>query len=561
MTQTISCQGLPTNASWNITDQIIQNRNGIGRIPNNQGTYDLIPSTTECRFKCDYGYSRYGTSCKIDVQPIQCQGLPTNASWNTVSQINQTRNGTIRTPSNIGTYNSTSSTTECRFKCQTNYTRDQTSNSCIPTTVDAACQGLPTNASWNTVAQVETTRNGTTRTPSNIGTYNLTPSTTECRFKCQTNYTRDGTSNTCKATIQTGQCQGLPTNASWNTVSQINQTRNGTIRTPSNIGIYNTNSSTTECRFKCNSGFNWDPNTNSCGAPSSQPVACQGLPTNAIWNTTPQITSTRNGTTRTPSNIGTYNLTPSTTECRFKCQTNYTRDGNSNSCVPNTQTGQCQGLPTNGIRNTVSRIIQTRNGASWQPSTNGTQINRPSTTECRFKCNTGYTGIGCNTPGSKTALCGPKPINGSFTDPICLYYDPGGDTCVITQTRLGTSYTGSWAPTTGSYYHTTPLTNSCRFNCKAGYVRDGNSCIPNYKIVNCTSKPANSMWNGIPIFNGSNPYIYQTRTGGSGGYYTPSNVSFYSSTAISRNLGCPFKCNPGYIRNQNSCISNSTPSG
>lgn len=59
-----------------------------------------------------------------------CTGLPENAQWNTASEITQTFNGSTWTPSEVGTYNETSSTSECRFKCQDGFTWNSSTYTC-----------------------------------------------------------------------------------------------------------------------------------------------------------------------------------------------------------------------------------------------------------------------------------------------------------------------------------------------------------------------------------------------------------------------------------------------
>ncbi len=62
-------------------------------------------------------------------------------------------------------------------------------------------------------------------------------------------------------------CSWLIANAKWNSVAEIAQLWNGTTGTPSQIGIYNTTPSATECRFICNTWYNW--NGSACIAVSS----------------------------------------------------------------------------------------------------------------------------------------------------------------------------------------------------------------------------------------------------------------------------------------------------
>jgi hypothetical protein len=61
-------------------------------------------------------------------------------------------------------------------------------------------------------------------------------------------------------------------------------------------------------------------------------VSCTGKPDNAIWNTATSITQIGNGSNWTPSNVGIYNITASTTECRFTCPGGTLWNGTN--CIP-----------------------------------------------------------------------------------------------------------------------------------------------------------------------------------------------------------------------------------
>ncbi len=121
-TRTATCSGLPANAEWNTTSNITQTWDGEKWIPESTaGVYNEAASTTECRFKCKTNYTWTNSVCKADSKVSNCTGLPENAMWNTVSTISQTWNGEDWQPSTAGIYNTTASTTECRFKCEENY--------------------------------------------------------------------------------------------------------------------------------------------------------------------------------------------------------------------------------------------------------------------------------------------------------------------------------------------------------------------------------------------------------------------------------------------------------
>ena len=136
--------------------------------------------------------------------------------------------------------------------CKENYSGDD----CVPDSREKECGDLPANAEWNSVSSINQTWNGTEWLPSNSGTFNETPSTSECRFKCKENY--DWTGSACKADSRTANCTGLPANAEWNTASSIEQTWNGEEWTPSSEGTFNPSKSSTECHFKCKNNFEWN---------------------------------------------------------------------------------------------------------------------------------------------------------------------------------------------------------------------------------------------------------------------------------------------------------------
>ena len=87
---------------------------------------------------------------------------------------------------------------------------------------------------------------------------------------------------------------------------------------------------------------------------------CTGLTENSVWNTATQITQTWDWETAdwTPSPEGSYNTKGSTSECRFKCDSNSFGDGFShclNPCEPNPcnnigETGICIGKSANEYR-------------------------------------------------------------------------------------------------------------------------------------------------------------------------------------------------------------------
>ena len=78
-----------------------------------------------------------------------------------------------------------------------------------------------------------------------------------------------------------------------------------------------------------------------------------------------------------------------------------TWNSSTNKC---TRTQSCSSKPANTVWNTVSSITQTYSGSSWSPSTTSSYNETGSTTECRYKCASGYkwNGSSCVSSGSST---------------------------------------------------------------------------------------------------------------------------------------------------------------
>ena len=85
----------------------------------------------------------------------------------------------------------------------------------------------------------------------------------------------DTTHETESSTKREGECTGLPAGAVWNTASTITQTLDGDEWIPSLTGKYDTNPSSTECRYKC--AENYKRINDECVA-ATRTAACTGLP-------------------------------------------------------------------------------------------------------------------------------------------------------------------------------------------------------------------------------------------------------------------------------------------
>ena len=262
--KTVACPTLPSGAVYNTVSSITQNWTPSGGwSPANTLTYNTEASTKYCRYKCNTNYTWTDNSyCKADSHSATCTGIPAHASPNSVSSITQTWNGSTWTPSATATYNTTESTTECRYKCDQDYHTEDGGASCTFNTKTHSCGTLPANAVWNTVSSYQQTWNASTSswTPAATTlTHDDTASQTACRYKCKDHYPWSGSE--CKAETKTFTCTGLPENAQWNMGSangSYTQTWDGSKFNPvDSTATYSTTASETSCKFKCNSGYDW----------------------------------------------------------------------------------------------------------------------------------------------------------------------------------------------------------------------------------------------------------------------------------------------------------------
>ena len=480
---------------------------------------------------CKANYSGDGVTCTPDTITGQsCTGLPPNAVWNTASAISQTWSGTEWLPSTSGTYNETASTTECRYKCNANFTWN--GSNCEGATQTATCPAKPGGGTvWNDGGKNGTytqTWTGSSWVPV-LSTYYSTDAG-DCAYKCSSDYHWDGSSCIWNTKVDQS-CTGLPSNASWNTVSSITQTWNGSTWLPTLTGTYNETASTTECRYKCNADFHW--NGLSCVSNTRTDQSCTGLPSNAQWNTVSTIDQTWNGSGWIPSTTAVYDITASTTECRYKCVADYHWDGSA--CVSDTRTFTCDAKPSTGtVWNTVSSYIQTWSGSAWVPADSSTSYNATgSTTSCRYTCAVNYTWNGsiC-VADTRTYTCASKPqSNETVYNTVSSY----------TQTWNGSAWSPADDGTTE--YNTTASSTSCRYKCNTNYNWNGSSCVAATRTFTCASKPANTDWNTVSSY----PQTWN------GSAWSPSD-STTSYNPIASTTSCRYKCSGSYLWSGSACV-------
>lgn len=135
-------------------------------------------------------------------------------------------------------------------------------------TATQTCERVPM---WEWSGQ-ENTKKACTNKPNN-STYTLHTASTwwsnDCPWVCWSDYSKSW--NNCVNQSKTSSCNAKPSNTSWNSVSSITQYKNSGNWEPSLTPTYNSAASTSECRFKCSTWYDW--NGSSCVLPPPS-VSC-----------------------------------------------------------------------------------------------------------------------------------------------------------------------------------------------------------------------------------------------------------------------------------------------
>ena len=250
--QLMECSDIPENATYNSVSAISQTWNGEDWFPSNESSFSETPSETECRFKCDPEYVWTGSMCKL---PTPCDSNPCTDVTNSTEEC---------------------SLTDGNYVCGCIEHYYWTGSLCEAEQQVKPCTGKPENSSWNTAESITQTWNGTDWDPSTTGVYNTTASTSECRYKCNTNYSWNSSNSTCVVTTQQGNCSSKPANTVWNDNGKngkFDQTWNGSAYTPASYtSTYDTTAGT--CRYKCSSEYFW--NGSACKKQYSLGNICTG---------------------------------------------------------------------------------------------------------------------------------------------------------------------------------------------------------------------------------------------------------------------------------------------
>ena len=222
---------------------------------------------------CKSGFNWNSGKCLLNTtRYTACTGLPENAHWNTVFGISQTFDGENWIPSEAAYYSKEASSSECRYDCNKNYYWEAVPKKCLAQTRLEQCTGKPAYYSvYNTATNIQQTWNGDAWEPSEIASYNETPSSEECRFKCKNeHFNWNNYNKTCDPEKQNNiPCTTTVENIVWwHDQSTVNQTWDDDSNDwkPSATGQYNDDvvPGTNGCFFKCAGHRKWDTTQGKC---------------------------------------------------------------------------------------------------------------------------------------------------------------------------------------------------------------------------------------------------------------------------------------------------------
>ncbi len=253
------CRNLPGSGKWNSVDKITQTWDGTSWTPSEMGVFNETPSDKECRFKCKEGFVGYDNSCiepelvgkwsKRAVDKMNwedavnyCENLEENgkSDWR-LPLISELRSLIQNCPGNetggecgltdhFDKIDDTKSCVRCGLVNENEYSKlwergifwssktysgsddfawsvhfylgslsrynkeNLLSVRCTRSDIGEVkggqkCEGLPENAFWNTVDEISQTWNGSKWEPSTAGSYDSEPTTTECKYRCDDEYT------------------------------------------------------------------------------------------------------------------------------------------------------------------------------------------------------------------------------------------------------------------------------------------------------------------------------------------------------------------------------------
>ncbi len=231
------------------------------------------------------------------------------------------------------------------------------------------------------------------------------------------------------------------------------------------------------CAFTCLSGYSWDGSA--CRADCSTPASQEH---SSLTYALSEIRTLPHGGNETIIGTSVFGSVPangilsasfafscndgilsvSSSNGSASCPSNYSWNSqwSSPACAANVQTFNCVPKPSSGtVWNTVSNYSQTWNGSAWFPADSVTAYDvSPSSTECRYACDSGY--------GWSGTACMPT-VNGSCSATVAtctagsVSGDNGSTACGTTRTW---SCVGQYGGTTASCSKANPacpINGSC----------------------------------------------------------------------------------------------------
>lgn len=372
-------------ASWNTADTSCANNN-------NCGPYTL---TKRCNLTCATNYNPFNNAGDPEYPSGKCcsENCPSvsppfishdNAPTVTLGACNYTLDpyhgtswvNTSTCASNTKCANAGDPgytvTERCRLVCDYDSGKYGVTNPTIFTGTSKACCYHKcsdwTNPGCTQAIPAHSTRTGNYYcSERSCGDYNIT---NNCDFQCDFNYTRSG--GICVPNTRSATCNDKPaTGTVWNTSSTFTQTWDGDTWEPSTkSAVHSDEASSGDCRYKCANNYTWD-GWNCVG--STQTFTCSAKPggSTTMYNTVDSYPQTWSGSWSPVADATTdYDVTGSTTSCRYKCANGYTRVGSN--CVSSAPT--CSIVWGTSINSPVATYSSTSNFALTWVSTNAARL-------------------------------------------------------------------------------------------------------------------------------------------------------------------------------------------
>ena len=508
--QTINENSNQQHGSADTQNQYNQNQNNQdqnNQDQNNQNSQTQNTTTNKTN-TTQYGY---------------CYGLPANAyrinekfiqtyQWNTLYPINK-----------AATYSSNSSV-ECAFVCNTNYTRNYTTNKC-----EANNEDLKSLKELKNLIDSESS--------------NKSNNSSNSSKTCKSWYVKIDWECVKENRFKDCYSSDLPDNAKW-VNWEFEQYRDWDERYPKKITPVYSRDDETECSFVCKSNYTRNSKTKKCekksggwwgwwwGWWSITHYYCTDLPENA----------SPNNNLEPIENTKYYYSTNTWNVCSFSCNEHYKRE--DPECKAETQQANCTWYIANS-QWINPHFTQTRSWDSRYPASKENTYTWNNNIECSFICESNY-----------------ERKNGKCEWSSNPWWNPGG----WDNPSNPTTYSCSWTFTNAFLitWSDTQLTentisklyddiesawnNKCAYACNTNYHANSThqTCEPNTQQANCTWYIANSQW--------INSHFTQTRSWDS--RYPASKENTYT---WNNNIECSFICESNYERKNDKCEWSSNP--